>query len=67
MDFDVPTDEFVGGDVELDPVVYKGKADSIDYRKEITEEGFAEAQRELAQYLLHKMKTAQYCIRGVRR
>ena len=33
MDFDVPTDEFVGGDVELDPVVYKGKADSIDYRR----------------------------------
>lgn len=63
MDFDVPTDEFVGGDVELDPVVYKGKADSIDYRKEITEEGFAEAQKELAQYFA-QMKTAQYCIRG---
>ena len=35
LDFDMPTDTFTGGDTELDPIVYKGKADSIDYRKEI--------------------------------
>lgn len=39
LDFDMPTDTFTGGDTELDPIVYKGKADSIDYRKEISEEG----------------------------
>ena len=30
LDFDMPTDTFTGGDTELDPIVYKGKADSID-------------------------------------
>ena len=50
LDFDMPTDSFTGGDVDLDPIVYRGKADSIDYRREITAEGFAEAQSQLSQY-----------------
>ena len=33
LDFDMPTDTFTGGDTELDPIVYKGKADSIDFRR----------------------------------
>ena len=35
LDFDMPTDSFTGGDVDLDPIVYRGKADSIDYRGRI--------------------------------
>lgn len=33
LDFDMPTDTFTGGDTELDPIVYKGKADSIIIEK----------------------------------
>ena len=29
LDFDMPTDTFTGGDTELDPIVYKGKADRL--------------------------------------
>ena len=63
LDFDMPTDSFTGGDVDLDPIVYRGKADSIDYRREITSEGFAEAQSQLSQYF-GQMQTVQYCLRG---
>lgn len=63
LDFDMPTDTFTGGETDLDPVVYKGKADSIDYWKNISEEGFAEAQQQLSQYF-GQMKTVQYCLRG---
>lgn len=63
LDFDMPTDSFTGGDVDLDPIVYRGKADSIDYRREITAEGFAEAQSQLSQYF-GQMQTVQYCLRG---
>lgn len=63
LDFDMPTDSFTGGNTELDPVVYRGKADSIDYRKEITEAGFDEAQEQLSNYFA-QMMTAQFCMRG---
>ena len=63
LDFDMPTDTFTGGDTELDPIVYKGKADSIDYRKEISEEGFAFAEKELNNYFF-QLQTVQYCMRG---
>ena len=63
LDFDMPTDTFTGGDTELDPIVYKGKADSIDYRKEISEDGFAFAEKELNNYFF-QLQTVQYCMRG---
>ena len=63
LDFDMPTDTFTGGQTDLDPVVYKGKADSIDYWKNISEEGFNEAQSQLSQYF-GQMRTAQYYLRG---
>lgn len=63
LDFDMPTDTFTGGQTDLDPVVYKGKADSIDYWKNISEEGFNEAQLQLSQYF-GQMQTAQYYLRG---
>lgn len=63
LDFDMPTDTFTGGQTDLDPVVYKGKADSIDYWKNISEEGFNEAQSQLSQYF-GQMQTAQYYLRG---
>ncbi len=63
LDFDMPTDTFTGGQTDLDPVVYRGKADSIDYRKEISEEGFNEAMSDLQQYF-GQMRTAQYYLRG---
>lgn len=63
LDFDMPTDTFTGGQTDLDPVVYKGKADSIDYWKNISEEGFNEAQSRLSQYF-GQMQTAQYYLRG---
>ena len=63
LDFDMPTDTFTGGQTDLDPVVYKGKADSIDYWKEISEEGFDFAQKELNNNIL-QLSTVQYCMRG---
>ncbi len=63
LDFDMPTDTFTGGQTDLDPVVYRGKADSIDYWKNISEEGFNEAQSQLSQYF-GQMRTAQYYLRG---
>lgn len=63
LDFDMPTDTFTGGQTDLDPVVYRGKADSIDYRKVISEQGFNDAMSELQQYFA-QMKTAQYYLRG---
>lgn len=63
LDFDMPTDTFTGGQTDLDPVVYRGKADSIDYRKAISEQGFNDAMSDLQQYFA-QMKTAQYYLRG---
>lgn len=63
LDFDMPTDTFTGGQTDLDPVVYRGKADSIDYRKVISEQGFNDAMSDLQQYFA-QMKTAQYYLRG---
>lgn len=59
----MPTDTFTGGQTDLDPVVYRGKADSIDYRKVISEQGFNDAMSDLQQYFA-QMKTAQYYLRG---
>lgn len=63
LDFDMPTDTFTGGQTDLNPVVYRGKADSIDYRKVISEQGFNDAMSDLQQYFA-QMKTAQYYLRG---
>ena len=63
LDFDMPTDTFTGGQTELDPVVYKGKADSIDYWKQISEEGFSYAEQQLSNNIF-QLSTAQYCMRG---
>lgn len=63
LDFDMPTDTFTGGQTELDPVVYKGKADSIDYWKQVSEEGFSYAEQQLSNNIF-QLPTAQYCMRG---
>lgn len=63
MDFDAPLDENLSSDVEFDDVVYHGKADNIDYHKNITPEGFSEAETTLKGYF-GQMLTAQYAMRG---
>lgn len=63
MDFDNPGDEMTGNDEVQEDVVYHGKADHIDFKKEITEAGFVEAQKTLSSYL-GQMIGAQYAMRG---
>ena len=63
MDFDNPADEFTTTDEELDPEVFHGKADEIDYRKVITEEEFDAAKSALNTYF-RQVPTATYYIRG---
>lgn len=63
LDFDIPSDEMTGTDVIIDDVIYYGKADQIDYRKEITESGFSEAQKALSVYF-GQMLAAEYAMRG---
>ncbi|MFR8835896.1 SusD/RagB family nutrient-binding outer membrane lipoprotein [Bacteroides nordii] len=63
MDFDNPGDEMTGNDELLEDVVYHGKADHIDFQKEISEAGFAEAQQALKSYL-GQMIGAEYAMRG---
>lgn len=63
MDFDIPGDELTGNNEKGEDVVYHGEVDKIDYRREITEEGFEKAQENLKSYL-GMMVTAQYCMRG---
>ena len=47
MDFDTPSDEFTGSQVEVETDVYSGTADSIGYRRVPTEEGLMTALNEL--------------------
>lgn len=63
LDFDSPLDESLSSDVEFEDKVFHGKADSIDYHKEITKEGFAKAKATLNSYF-GQMLTAQYAMRG---
>lgn len=39
LDYDIPTDDFDQTEVKVDDTIYRGAADSIDYRKAISEEG----------------------------
>ncbi len=63
LDFDNPSDEFTTTDTELDPEVFHGKADEIDYRKVITEDEFNEAKKALNTYF-SQVPTATFYIRG---
>lgn len=63
LDFDEPGDEMTNGQEQEENVVYRGEADRIDYRKEISEEGFAEAEKILGSKL-GQLITAQYSMRG---
>lgn len=63
MDFDEPGAELTDGQQQDDDVVYRGEVDRIDYRKEITEEGFAEAENIIGARM-GQLVTAQYCMRG---
>lgn len=63
MDFDEPGDEMTIDQEQEENVVYRGEADRIDYRKEISEEGFAEAEKILGSKL-GQLITAQYSMRG---
>lgn len=63
MDFDIPGDELTGNDEKGEDVVYHGQADIIDYKKEISEEGFKEAESALGNYF-GQMLTAEYALRG---
>ena len=63
LDFDDPLDESLSSDVEFEDEVFHGKADSINYHKEISADGFAEAESTLKPYF-GQMLTAQYAMRG---
>lgn len=63
MDFDSPGAELTGNDLEQDDVVHHGKADHIDFKKEISQAGFMEAQKALSTYL-GQMIASQYGMRG---
>lgn len=39
LDYDIPTDDFDQTEVKVDDTIYRGAADSIDYKKSISEEG----------------------------
>ena len=64
LDFDSPADEFQATDVVLDDVIHFGKADSIDYLHQTTQEGLNSAIAELSHEVLGQMLTAQYAMRG---
>ena len=64
LDFDSPSDEFQATDVVLDDVIHFGKADSIDYLHQTTQEGLNSAIAELSHEVLGQMLTAQYAMRG---
>lgn len=65
MDFDTPSDEFTGSQVEVETDVYSGTADSIGYRRVPTEEGLMTALNELQEkQAWGQYCTAQYYLRG---
>lgn len=63
MDFDTPSDEFAANETVVDPVVYQGDADKLDYEVQPTEEEVAEAMAALENYF-NSMMTAQYYVVG---
>lgn len=63
LDFDSPGDELYETSKKLDDTVFSGAADSINYRKNITEAGFDKALSDLGTYF-RIGKTAQYAMRG---
>ena len=63
MDFDTPSDEFSQDQVTLDPIIYQGNADVLDFTKDITQEGFAEAEKTLDNHF-KVFKSAQYIAGG---
>ena len=40
LDYDIPTDDFDQTEIKVDDTIYRGAADSIDYMKSISEEGY---------------------------
>ncbi len=63
LDYDNPTDDFREDDIEFEDVILSGDADKIDYMKEISEEGFDEAQSSLNNYI-RMLISGQYCMLG---
>ncbi len=63
LDYDTPGDELTGSSEKGDYETYFGKADVIDYHKEITEDGFISATDGLKNYF-GQIMTAQYALRG---
>lgn len=61
MDFDTPSDEFAANEKPIDPIVYQGDADLLDYEVQPTEEEVDEAMTALYDYL-NAMMTAQYYV-----
>lgn len=62
LDYDTPGDEFNANQTIVPPVVSSGKADVIDYKKVISDEGVAEAIMALDD----NIRTAQTGIYGIR-
>lgn len=63
MDFDSPSDEFTGGTVVVEPVVFHGKADSIDFRTMYPIDSLYKGLDDLGS-AIGQLKTAQYYARG---
>lgn len=63
LEFDNPSDEFSGGDKKVDPVVYTGNADMLDYKKEITQEGLNKALIEMEPIYMQFI-SAQFYVMG---
>ncbi len=63
MDFDTPSDEFQQNQVVVPPAISSGKADSIKYTADITEQMYKNAYKRLRPYLGTAL-TGIYGIRG---
>ncbi len=62
LDYDTPGDEFNANKTKVPPVIGSGKADVIDYKKVISDEGVAEAIMALDD----NIRTAQTGVYGIR-
>lgn len=63
LDYDDPGSEMGAGQIIGDTEKFEGNIDRIDYRKEISEKGFDEANEKLQNYWGMSL-TAQYIMRG---
>lgn len=63
LDYDTPGDEFNAGQEIVPPVISSGKADVIDYKKEISDDGVKAAYRAL-RTSLGSAQTGIYGLRG---